>query len=197
LTKYCIYFKLLSSKTAQVIPLAARNSTFSGGKTMTNCYVNMSGSIVLIWTSYTTCWLIRSESLDKIEEEPAPHMHNIHIGPHVEEFNIEDDYPFPKVREIFELKIPVTNLIDAIYMALEPQADDEMRCKAAVATIRIISGECGQQALAKVRTLFLDQDMFYGLTFPRAVIDSLAPEVANFLREAYCKHHGNDLPIIE
>ncbi|MCD4760527.1 hypothetical protein K8R42_01380 [bacterium] len=166
---------------------------------MAKYYLGMNEIIALIGKRVDDVdkwWRIKKDAIDTVEVEPNPESHDPRAGGHFEEhLSVEDEHPFPIIRGMFGKKVADQSLTAAVYMAIEPAADEWMQLEVAEEMAEIIAGEFGQYALEQLRIYFMGTDVFHDPVFRRVVMNAIPPEVLQILQESYRKHKSSDLPI--
>lgn len=70
---------------------------------MAKCFVQVCASVALVYVD-GKCWILEKHTGYQPLECGAPQMYNVHSSSLYEEMNIEEEYPFLKVRDILQNK---------------------------------------------------------------------------------------------
>lgn len=164
---------------------------------METYHVVMTGTVTLIYSSDDRkCWLIESRNPDAVAEEPIPQMYNAHLSPHYEKFEIEDEHPFPRARELFKKKIAAVNLIGMTFASIDPLISFDDKLEAAKSTVGIVASEHGEHALLEAEKYFSDTSLDLRLfVFHRGILEVMDPKLYILLRDVYRKKYGLAIPI--
>lgn len=159
-----------------------------------NVAVQLTGSVAIIYAG-NKAYVIDSENLGKVQDEPRPHMHNAHHSPFLEEFEIEDEYPYPKVAELLREKATHTNLYLMLMLCFSTNGVLEHQQEAARLTSGLVDSKYGEKSLANIRKVFMEQPMSEELEFDPRVITLMHPKLQDIFKEAHLHHRGTELKL--
>ena len=154
----------------------------------------MNDEVALIYSG-KYCWAIVRRAPDVTREEHAPQMFNLGIDLSADVLEIDDNYPFPKVRDLFKSRVALSSMVRVIFLSLDAQLDLGTRQKIAASSRDILRDEYGQKALQEIRDRMLAASiLLLGLDFNHEVIEYMPKELVEVLRELHLQHRQSDLP---
>lgn len=152
---------------------------------MAKYFAQISASVALVYVD-KVCW-----QLDKDHDEPqicrAPQMHNIHRNFLFEEIEVDEEYPFPQVRDILQKKQFQQWTFFLTLRCLDSIMSQQERKEFANKLSELTSGEHFITTFKWLSELLLNTELSPEANVNQEILDCMPKEFQDLIRQVFKK----------